>query len=214
MFSKLVRAITLAARAGGADINTNYKLRVAVEAARSQNMPKETIERAVNKAESTEALEEITYEGFGPGGVGVLVHVATDNRNRTAQEIKNIFEHAGGSLGGPGAVSFNFEPKGYLLVEKTKDPANQMLSLIDLGVEELEEEESDIEVYVGAHELFEAKNKIENLGFKVLEAELVQKAKTWVVLGDAKKIEKLIELIDALESHDDVQRVFDNAKRA
>src|SRR3990167_7017413 len=113
LFSKMARSIMLAAK-GGADPDMNFKLRVEIDKARAASMPKENIERAIAKA-TTEAanLEEITYEGFGPNGVGVLVEAATDNKNRTAQEMKNVFEKAGGSLAGPGAVSFNFEHKGF-----------------------------------------------------------------------------------------------------
>lgn len=210
IFSKLVRGIALAAKAGGPDPSSNYKLRAAIEAARAENMPKETIERAITKGSETAPLEEIVYEGFGPGGVGVLVYAATDNRNRTAQEVKNVFERAGGSLGSPGSVSFNFEPKGFLLVEKSADTSAQMLSLIDVGVEEIEETPEGIEAYVDSNDLFEAKSKIEDLGYKVITAELIQKPKTRIPI-DSKAQEALLALVEELEAHDDVQKVFDNA---
>ncbi len=210
VFSRLSRAITMAAKVGG-DIEMNYKLRVAVEAARMENMPKETIERAIHKAQETGVLEEISYEGFGPGGVGVVVQVATDNRNRTAQEIKSIFERAGGSLGGPGSVLFNFEPKGYLLIEKKEDPDSQMLTLIDLGIEDLEVAEDGVEAYTDSHELFAMKGKIEVAGFTVLWAELILKSKTQIPV-DQKGQERLLDLISTLEVQDDVQKVFDNAQ--
>jgi len=209
VFSKLARAITIAAKSGGTDPDTNYKLRVAIESARSENMPKQTIERAINKAGGELILEEVTYEGFAPGGVGILVNVATDNRNRTSQIIKNIFERFGGSLGGPGSVSFNFELKGYLLIEKDKDYESQILSLIDLGVEEMDEDEKEIEVFTNSQDLFNFKTKIEQKGFKVLKAQLVQKPKNFVYV-DSKNQEKLLELIDELESCEDVTSVYDN----
>lgn len=210
VFSKLVRGITMAVKTGGPDPVSNYRLRVAIEAARAENMPKETIERAISRSEEGSALEEIVYEGFGPNGVGLLVYITTDNRNRTAQEIKNAFEKGGGSLGSPGSVSFNFESKGYLLVEKSVDISTQMLSLIDLGVEDMEEAGEGIEAYTNSHELFSVKEKVEKAGFKVLAAELIQKPKSQVPV-DKKVEDKLLELISSLESHDDVQKVFDNA---
>ena len=210
-FSKLSRAITLAVKAGGGvDINTNYKLRVAVEAARAENMPRDTIERAINKAGGGGELEEITYEGFGPGGVGVLVQTATDNRNRTAQELKSVFERSGGSLGGPGSVSFNFEPKGFLLLKGSSDPSSQMLSIIDLGVEDVESTQEGIEVYTDASEFFKSKEKLENMGFSVSTAELIQKPKSLLPIGRVDQ-ERFLEMFDSLQAHDDVQRIYDNA---
>lgn len=209
-FSKLVRGITIAAKAGGPDLASNYKLRIAVDNARAENMPKDTIDRAINKAKGSETLEEVTYEGFGPGGVGLLVHVATDNRNRTAQEVKSIFDRSGGSLGGPGSVSFNFEPKGYIEVKKLASPDNQILALIDLGVEELEETEEGIDVYIKAQELFNTKSKVEELGYKVLAADLVQKPKARISLEQKDK-EKFFQLVASLESLEEVQNIFNNA---
>ncbi len=130
VFSKMGRAITIAVKSGGgiSDPNANYKLRMAVDAARAVNMPKENIERAISKAAGhSQSLDEIIYEGFGPGGVGIIVEAATDNRNRTAQEIKNIFERGGGNLGGPGSVAFNFDPKGLIVVKKGEASEPQML---------------------------------------------------------------------------------------
>src|SRR3989344_1354982 len=163
VFSKLVRGITMAVKTGGPDPVSNYRLRVAIEAARAENMPKETIERAISRSEEGSALEEIVYEGFGPNGVGLLVDIST-----------------------------------------------QMLSLIDLGVEDMEEAGEGIEAYTNSHELFSVKEKVEKAGFKVLAAELIQKPKSQVPV-DKKVEDKLLELISSLESHDDVQKVFDNA---
>lgn len=155
IFSKLTRAIQIAVKTGGGpDPDSNSKLRVVMEKAGAANMPKENIERAILKASSeAENVEEATYEGFGPSGVSIIVVTATDNRNRTGQELKNLFERAGGSLAGPGAVSFNFENKGFMLVQKTANPESQILTLIDLGVEEVEETEDGIEVYVSPDKL-------------------------------------------------------------
>ncbi|KKU09419.1 MAG: transcriptional regulator, partial [Candidatus Woesebacteria bacterium GW2011_GWB1_45_5] len=167
LFSKMARSIMLAAKSG-ADPDMNFKLRFEIDKARAVSMPKENIERAISKA-TTEAanLQEVTYEGFGPGGVSVIVEAATDNKNRTAQEMKNIFERAGGSLAGPGAVSFNFENKGFMLVKKNENPEGMMLSLIDAGVEDIEESDDGLEVYVAPDKLSEMHKKIQALGFEI-----------------------------------------------
>jgi len=143
LFTKLARAITIAAKGGGADPDMNMKLRFAVEKARQSNMPKENIERAIEKGvgEGGVQMQEMVYEGYGPLGVPIVVEAATDNKNRTAQEIKNLFERGGGTLGAPGSVSFQFERTGQLVLEKGDDPEGRMLELIDLGAEDLEEAE-------------------------------------------------------------------------
>lgn len=210
-FSKLSRAITLAAKMGGPNPDTNYKLRIAIDAARSENMPKDTIDRAINKASGSEHVEEVTYEGFGPGGVAIIINAATDNRNRTAQEVKSILERGGGTMGQPGSVSFNFDSKGYLQVEKSGNPDEQILSLIDVGVDEVEDGEEGLDVYVHHQDLFETKNKIESLGFAVKRAELIQKPKMFVDI-DENKSQKLFELLDKLDELEDVQKIFENGK--
>src|SRR3990170_358602 len=130
LFSKISKTIATAVKGGGSNNpETNSKLRVAIEEARAANMPKANVERALKKGGEGN-VSEFTYEGFGPGGISVIVEGATDNRNRTGQEIKGIFERGGGSLAGPGAVSFNFKQKGLILVEKGADPQSQMLSMI------------------------------------------------------------------------------------
>src|SRR3989337_105283 len=147
LFSKLSKEIAIAVReGGGTDSLANYKLRMAMDRARASNMPKENVDRIISKAkESGEKLESFSYEGFGPGGVSVIVEVASDNRNRTGQELKNLFERAGGSLTGPGSVSFNFEHKGLILLEKEANTEKQFFKLIDAGVEEIEETRDGIE---------------------------------------------------------------------
>ena len=183
---------------------------MAIEQARAANMPKVNIERAVSRGEGGEALEEITYEGFGPGRIAVMAEVATDNRNRTVQEIKGIFERSGGHLAGPGAVSFNFEPKGLLVVDKKADTEEQMLKLIDLGVEDIEEVEDGLEVYVEAVKLRETKEVLEREGFKVASSGLVQKPKMLQTVKDAKTASKALSFLDTLEEHGDIQKVFAN----
>jgi YebC/PmpR family DNA-binding regulatory protein len=211
VFSKLGRAISIAVKTGGgSNPDSNYKLRVAIDKARAANMPKINVERAISKGTGSGTLEEITYEGFGPGGIAVMVEVATDNRNRSGQEIKNMFEKGGGSMAGPGAVSFNFEPRGFLIIKKNKNTEEQMLALIDLGVEDMEEIDDGIEVYVDAHVLSETKEKLEDKSFKVISTELVQRPKNYQSITDEKTASKILSFLDNLEKHDDVQKVFAN----
>lgn len=211
VYSKLAREIAIAVKQGGnADPDFNYKLRMVIDKARSANMPKDNIERALAKGGSGEALEVMTYEGFGPGGVGVVIEAATDNRNRTAQEIKNLFERVGGNLSGPGSVSFNFESRGLILVEKQADPQTQMLALIDQGVEEMEETNDGIEAYVAPDKLREVREKLETAGFTVKSAELTMKPKNFVTISNPTEAAKIINFLDTLNDHEDVQKVYAN----
>lgn len=212
VFSKMVKIITVAVKTGGGgDPDMNFKLRVAMDKARESNMPKENIERAIAKASSeAQNVEEVNYEGFAPGGVGVIVTVATDNRNRTSQEMKNIFERGGGSLGGPGSVSFNFVNTGFMLVAKNSDPDTQMLTLIDLGAEDVVDTEDGIEVYVSQDKLADTKAKIEQAGMSVSNVELMMKPVNLVTISDVNVAKKIIKLLDSFEEHDDVQKVYSN----
>ncbi len=210
LFSKMARGIMLAAK-GGADPDMNFKLRVEIDKARAASMPKENIERAIAKA-TTEAanLEEITYEGFGPNGLNVVIEAATNNKNRTAQEIKNLFEKSGGSMGGPGAVMFNFESKGFLFVKKSGNPEEQMLKLIDAGVEDVNETSDGIEVYVVPEHLGETRKQLQELGFEVTETELQLKPKNMMTVETSEQAEKAIKFLEAMEENEDVQKVFSN----
>jgi len=209
VFSKMAREIAIAVKAGGSDPDSNYKLRIIIDKARSYNMPKSNIDRAISSGIGGEVLEEITYEGFGPGGIGVIVKVATDNKNRTAQGMKNIFERVGGSLAGPGAVSFNFENKGFILVEKNANSEEQILKLIDLGIEDIEETSSGIEVYVLPDKLTETRKNIEKLGFAIKETELFMKPITYQKL-EKNDFKKALVFLNSLEDHEDVQSVYSN----
>ena len=212
IFSKLAKAIQIAVKAGGGgDPDANYKLRMAVDTARAANMPKDNIERAISRAaSSSESYDEVSYEGFGPGGIGVIIDVATDNRNRTSQEIKNLFERGGGSLAGPGAVSFNFELKGLLTVKKEGNAEELMLKLIDAGVEDMEEQDDAIEVYVQPDKLTEVRDKLSEMGLTILSFELVKKPKSLQQVGSSQEAQKIFAFLDTLESHDDVQKVYTN----
>ena len=212
VFSKMAKVIAVAVReGGGADPDSNYKLRVAVEAARAENVPKDNIKRAIDNASSVGNMDEVTYEGFGPGGINVMVTAMTDNRNRTVQEIKNIFERAGGTLGGPNSVAFNFEKKGFILVNKSGDADEQMLKLIDIGADDVNDVGDGIEVYVAPDKLFEKRKAIEGAGFSAVSMELIEKPKTLQTIDNADTARKFMTFIDTLEESDDVQNVFTNA---
>lgn len=209
VFSKMARLITIAAKTGGStDPASNFKLREMIEKARAANMPKDNIDRAVSKASGAHNLEEVMYEGFGPAGIGVLINAATDNRNRTAQEIKNLLERSGGSLAGPGAVSFQFESKGYLSIEKSDDPDAQSLQLIDLGVDDIDVGEDAIICFVPPEQLYQKRKQIEDAGFKIIESQLIMKAKIPTHATDASQAEKVEKFLEDLEDHDDVSEVF------
>ncbi len=212
IFGKLSKNISIAIKSGGGtNPDMNFKLRIAIDKAKEFNMPKDNIDRILKTAESKmESIEEMRYEGFGPYGVGVIIDVVTDNKNRSAQEFKNIFEKAGGNIAGPGAVAYNFDSKGYLLIKKTEDVDSQTLNLIDLGVEDIEDTEDGIEVYVHPEELSSEKHKIEAAGFNVIRAELTMVPKNYVEIEDPDRIEKMTKFLETLEDHDDVQKVFSN----
>lgn len=212
VFSKLSRAITVAVRTGGdPDPETNPRLRMEIERAKSANMPKENIKRAIDRANKEgEDLEEVDYEGYGPKGIAVIVEATTDNKNRTAQEIKNFFEKGGGKLAGPGAVSYNFEPRGLLLVEKKGNSEQQMLELIDAGAQDVEEAKEGIEVYTVYEELAKTAEKIKEKGFEISSMEPIKEAKSNKKIEDEGSASKVLKFLRRLEDHDDVQKVFSN----
>lgn len=208
LFSKFARAITLAAKQGGTNPDSNIRLRAIIEKTRQINMPKENIQRAIERGSEAGNLEEIMYEGYGPDAVPIIVEAATDNKNRTAQEIKNLFERGGGSMSGPGSVSFQFEKVGQILIEKKVDVEEQMLSLIDLGAEDVEETSDGIEVYTKPNELFTVREKIDGAGMRVLESDLVYRPKTPIVVANPERANKVIKLLESLDDYDDVQKVY------
>lgn len=210
LFSKLAKQISIAAKVG-VDPSSNSKLRFAVEQARAANMPKTNIDRAIaSGSKSGVEVVELFYEGFAPGGVGVVVEASTDNRNRTSAEIKNIFERRGGSLSGPGSVMFNFEPKGQIVIEGGGDEL--VLTLIDMGAEDVEQMSSGIEVYTQPSELNSMRGKIERKGLKIKSFDLVKKPKNLVEINDAGVGNKVQELLAELSDHEEIDRVFANMK--
>lgn len=209
LFSKMARSIMMAAKLGG-DPDMNFRLRFEIDKARAASMPKENIERAIAKATTDAAnLEEIMYEGFGPAGVNFLVDVATDNKNRSAQEMKNVFDRAGGTMAGKGAVAFNFTKTGFMLVKKNSEPDEQMLSIIDSGANDVVDTSDGIEVFVSPEKLGDMKETFAQKGYEVLEMELQMKPINMVKVSES-DLEKCEKFIDSLEELDDVNKVFTN----
>jgi YebC/PmpR family DNA-binding regulatory protein len=212
IFGRLSKMISIAIKAGGsANPDMNFKLRVAIDKARENNMPKDNIDRILKSAtEKMDSIEEITYEGFGPFGMAVIVETATDNKNRTAQEIKSLFEKGGGAMGGPNSVAYNFDPKGYLLVEKNSDSETQILSIMDLVVDDIEETDEGIEIYTHTEQLKEVSDKLKEKGFVTKRMELTMVPKNYISVTDEAQIEKITKFIDSFENHDDVQKIYYN----
>ena len=216
VFTKIGNAITIAVRSSGGmtDPEKNFKLRLAIEAARAANMPKENVARAIARGSGgAEGLElaEVTYEGYGPGGIAVVVEAVTDNKNRTIAEIKNIFEREGGSLAGPGAVMFQFKKASLITIKKGPRPEEQVLSVMDLGgAEDVEEVSDAIEIYTRPDEVTLVKDRLEKAGFEVLSIEQIYKPNTPISIADKSTAEKVIRFMENLENQDDVQRVCAN----
>lgn len=211
VFSKLARAITIAAREG-ADPAANFKLRLAVEKARQANMPKENIERALRRAQGKLGegkLEEVVFEGYGPGGVAIMIQTATDNRLRTTSEVKSVLEKAGGRLGEKGCVSYLFRPKGVITVRfKDRAPEEIMLKVIDFGAQDVEKVGAVVIVYTKPEELEDIKEQILKQGFIIESAEINLEPETTVKITDPPLAEKILSLMDKLEELDDTQKVY------
>lgn len=218
-FTKLANAITIAVKLGGSgDPESNPRLRVAVDAAKAVNMPKENMQRAIDRGLGKlpgQTLEEVVYEGFGPSKVAFIIEGVTDNKLRTLQEIKNIFERNGGSMTGQGSVSYMFERIGEIkVISKGDTLENEMLELIDLGAKDVEDYIEDgtqrYLVYVDSPELNTMSNKITQVGYRVESHEVVLKPTTLVSINDSQSAQKVLDFAQKLEDLDDVQRVFAN----
>jgi len=213
LFTKLIRVITVAARSGGGDPETNAKLKTAIQLAKESNMPNENIERAIKKGTGElegVAYEELSYEGYGPGGVAVLVDALTDNRNRTVPEIRKIFSKNGGNLGESGCVAWMFDKRGYLVFEKSKVDEDLIFDLaLEAEAEDVKSDDDNIEVITlpENHEKFETLIKQNNIEFLISEITLIPK--TTVEL-EGKKAMQMINLMEQLEDHDDIQKVYAN----
>ncbi len=213
LFTKLGREITVAARDGGGDPNANFRLRLAIQRARENNMPMDTIERAIKRGTGGgegATLEEIVYEGYGAGGAAILVEAMTDNRNRAAAEIRSVFTRHGGSLGETGCVSWLFDSRGVITVDVgDKDPDEMALIAIDAGAEDVKIEDGSLEVYTAPGDLEKVRQSLDADNIAVASAEVSMVPKTTVQL-DPKATITVMRLIERLEELDDVQTVYSN----
>jgi YebC/PmpR family DNA-binding regulatory protein len=215
LFSKLSRAIIVAAKEGGPDPGGNLALQNAIEKARSYSMPKDNIERAIARGSGADsdasAFETVVYEGYGPEGVAVLVETLTDNRNRTASEVRHAFTKHGGNLGTAGAVAWLFERRGIVLVSGDGvDEDELMLAAADGGAEDIEADGTSFQVSSAPEDLQSVREAIEAAGFAIESAELSMVPKTTVEIAEESTAKKIVKLIDALEESDDVQDVYAN----
>lgn len=214
-FTKLANTITIAVREGGnvTDPNDNPRLRIAVEAARASNMPKDNIERAIQRARGRqgETVEEVVYEGFGPGGFSVIVEAVTDNKQRTISDIKNVFDKNGGNLGSSGTVSYQFSQIGCITVDKSgKSLDDIFLIAADSGAEDVEDAGAEVLIYTAPHDLTRVRDAVADGGLSILSAGLTRKPMILVTLTDRNIIEKALSFMEKLEDLDDVQEVYAN----
>ncbi len=210
IFTKLGNQIAIAAR-GGTDPTLNSSLAMAIEKAKAANMPSANIQRAIDRVadKNAAALEEITYEGYGPGGVGIIIETATDNRNRTLPEVKTALVKNGGRIADAGSVVFQFTRKGVITVEGTGEEL--LLQVLDAGAEDAVEEDGEIIVYTELKDLASVRNQLVEQGLNVKDAELRYIANTPVEIADSETAQKLMKVVDALDDLDDVVNVHTNA---
>lgn len=214
IFNKLIKEITVAARIGGGDTIGNPRLRTALAAARAENMPKDNMERAVKKGTGElegAVYEEITYEGYGPGGVAVLVECMTDNKNRTAGTVRSFFSKSGGNLGESGCVSFMFDKKGVIVLAKTAVDEEKLMDLvIEAGADDVEEEDGQFRVVSAPENFLEVCEALEAAAVSTLESSILMIPQNVINLTDLVTAKHLLKLLENLEDNDDVQRVYAN----
>jgi len=214
VFTKVIKEITVAARMGGGDIETNPRLRSAIQAAKTENMPKDNIERAIKKGTGElegVSYEEIIYEGYGPGGAAVLVESLTDNKNRTVADIRSIFGKNGGNLGENGCVAWMFDKKGYIVVESSAvDEDTLMETALEAGAEDIREDDSNYEVITEPGDFEAIKEAIDTASISYIDAEVTMLPQNTTNLA-GKEAEQMVRLMEMLEDCDDVQKVYTNA---
>jgi YebC/PmpR family DNA-binding regulatory protein len=214
IFTRILKEMTVAARMGGGDPIGNPRLRAAIAEAKANNMPKDNIERAVKRGTGEiegVTYEELTYEGYGPGGVALIVEVMTDNTNRTTPEIRHIFEKNGGNLGTPGSVRFQFERKGYFAVEKSAVGEDKLMEVVlEAGADDLQTEDADAyEIYTSPENFEQVRQALEKNDIATTEAKLGQVPQNYIKLDDNKS-KSTLRLLEMLDDHDDVQNVWSN----
>ncbi len=213
LFAKLIRQVEVAAREGGGDINANATLRTMFAKARESSVPLDTIERAIKRGTGElegVRYEAINYEGYGPGGIAVIVECLTDNRNRTGADVRSIFSKSGGSMAEPGAVSWQFERKGVVAVDRTADEDSLTLVALESGAEDVNDLGDQWQVVCAPGDLTTLRAGLEEGEFAVAEAELVMLPTSTIDISDENEARKVLKLIDALEDNDDVQNVYSN----
>ena len=213
LFSKILREITVAARAGGGDPKGNMRLKAAMETARAANMPADNVKRAIQKGTGElpgEQYEEVTYEGYGPGGVAILLNTLTDNKNRTGPEIRHIFEKQGGRMGTPGSVGWMFDRRGVIQVDAERAKEDDVLEIaLDAGAIDVKQVEKSFEVTTASDEMEAVRQALEKKGAPVLEAAAAMLPQSTVRV-EGKDAAAVLRLIEALEEQDDVQSVYSN----
>ncbi len=213
LFTKLARAITVAAKEGGGDVDGNPSLALAVQKAKDASMPKDNIERAIAKGTGdgadAAALEQVLYEGYGPGGVAMLVEATTDNRNRTGSDVRHLFTKHGGSLGEPGSVAYLFDKRGLLVVDGTKHSEDDLLAAIEAGALDVTLDDDVLEVLTEPADLTAVRTALDEAGVEVEEQQLAWIPTARVPVDEA-TAPKLLRLVDALEENDDVDEVHAN----
>jgi YebC/PmpR family DNA-binding regulatory protein len=214
IFTRLIKEITVAARMGGGDIDGNARLRSAVAVAKTENMPKDNITRAIKKGTGElegEIYDEILYEGYGPGGVAVLVECMTDNRNRTVADIRHYFAKSNGNLGESGCVAWMFDKKGLVIVEKSTISEEELMGIaLESGAEDVVEEESEFQVLTAPEDFDEVREAMEKAGVAISSAEVSMVPKNTVDVTEENVAKSLMKLLENLEDHDDVQKVHAN----
>jgi YebC/PmpR family DNA-binding regulatory protein len=214
IFTRLIKEITVAARQGGGDPEGNPRLRSAISTAKSENMPKDNIARAIQKGTGEiagEVYDEIMYEGYGPGGVAILVECLTDNRNRTVADVRHYFAKNNGNLGESGCVAYMFDKKGLILVDKNDIPEEELLDLaLESGAEDVVEEESEFQIVTAPEDFDEVRGALEEGGLAFQDASISMIPQNTVEVDDEKVARSLLKLMESLEDHDDVQSVHAN----
>ncbi len=214
IFSKLSKEISIAAQMGGGNPDMNARLRSALAAAKSASMPKDTIERAIKKGTGElegAAIEEAMYEGYGPGGVAILVEVTTDNKNRTVSDLRNIFKSGGGNMGESGSVAWMFTHFGQLLFDKEKHPEEKVMEVaLEAGAQDVSSSEDSVEVLTEVADIYKVRDVFDRLGMHPTSTGFSYVAKTTVPVDKKETAEKLMKLLEEIEDHDDIQRVHSN----
>ena len=215
IFTKIGREIAIAVREGGANPESNSKLKDIIAKAKANNMPNDNIQRSIKKAAgegSGANYEEITYEGYAPGGVAIIAQIVTDNRNRTSSDVRHIFDKNGGSLGTPGSVSYMFDHKGVIVIEREPgmDEDEMMMMALDAGASDMKPSEDAFEVYTEVADFSSVREALEKAGCTFLSAELTRVPQNTTTVTDPETLEKIGKLLEALDDMDDVQNVYHN----